>query len=122
MNERTRRAIATLVRLREVEERRALEDVARDRDLVENARARVSELEDRGEESRRRIEQHSIRLRAYLATLDRCAENRRQALEERERDLLVSRRRFGDARSRRRVFEALRDRPDTDHTSTVDGE
>ena len=122
MNERTRRAIATLVRLREVEERQALEDISRDRDLVENARARVSELEQRSEESRRRIDQHSIRLRAYLATLDRCADNRRQTLEEREHDLLVSRRRFGEARSRRRVFEALRDRPDTDATSSVDSE
>ena len=122
MNERTRRALATLVRLREIEERRALENVARDRCLVESARGCVAEMERRSEESRQRIEQHSVRLRAYLAALGRCADSRRQALEDRERDFLDSRRRFGDARSRRRVFEALRDRPASDATPGVEGD
>jgi len=109
-NERTLRALATLVRLREIEERRALESASRDRVSAETARLRVSEVERRRDEARGRLEQHGVRLRAFLATLGRQVARRQESLVTCEHELADSRRRHSEARSRRRILETLRDR------------
>ncbi len=107
MNDRTARALSTLVRLREIEEQRALEGMAQDRERVEIAERELAEIEEKSAETSSLAEEHHIRVRAYLANLERSAEQRRDELEERSNELDASRKAFSSARSKRRVFETL---------------
>ena len=107
---RTARAWATHVRLRGIAEQRATEGMAQARERVELGERELAEIKEKSAETSSLAEEHHIRVRAYLANLERSAEQRRDELEERSNELDASRKAFSSARSKRRVFETLLNR------------
>lgn len=106
------RSIETVVRLREVEERRALEELVHGRASVESSESRLEDLRARmrgAGEAGEKDASDPLRERLFVEILRGCAHRIAKELREDQREFRQLQSNYEKARSRRRLLEELRD-------------